>query len=220
MPWVIGSPLASTQSLRPVYPRSRPGSAGSSGDGQATRSAGTSGGTRSSCRRLPSTTSAAPTTARAGSARPVHPSAPIPTTEISSVTPRRYPTPWSGPVDGTRGEGRLRVDQAAHDHVVDPPVLPGRDVGHPQSDGAAGQLPAGGGEPGRRRDLGVVAVAAPLGAADLDADLRPGVRGGAGRVGRRGVGRGHRPVDVLAGGPARRRVERPLVLVDRTPAAG
>jgi MFS family permease len=89
IPWNIGSPLASTQIRRPRWAPSRPGSAGSSGVGQGTRSAVTDAGTRSNCRALPNSTSAAATVLRPVPERSGHPPAPMPITVTRSVLSAR-----------------------------------------------------------------------------------------------------------------------------------
>lgn len=80
MPWNMGSPLASTAIRRPAWAAISPGTAGRSGDGQATRSAVTSGGSSSSWRGPPTTTAAPVSASRDAAVSPAQPSAPIPTT--------------------------------------------------------------------------------------------------------------------------------------------
>ena len=82
IPKNIGSPLASTTRPSPACSSSRPGSAGSSGEGHGTRWA-PDAGSRPSWRRAPMTTRARPRTARADGPRPAQPSAPMPTTLTS-----------------------------------------------------------------------------------------------------------------------------------------
>ncbi len=82
MPDSIGSPLASTTTARPASSSNSSGSASLIGERHGTRRAVTEDGTSASCRALPTSTSARSSSALEAGARPVQPSAPMPTTTM------------------------------------------------------------------------------------------------------------------------------------------